>query len=75
MKSAAFKKEKKLIDIVSKKKLNVFFDFVENRLDNKGFFSPKEKKKSMLINLRNIFERTQLSDKELRILSSVFSKL
>ena len=75
LKSAAFKKEKKLIDIVSKKKLNVFFDFVENRLDNKGFFSPKEKKKSMLINLRNIFERTQLSDKELRILSSVFSKL
>ena len=75
LKSAAFKKEKKLIDIVSKKKLNVFFDFVENRLDNKGFFSPKEKKKSMLINLRNIFERNQLSDKELRILSSVFSKL
>ncbi|MAV56817.1 MAG: TrmJ/YjtD family RNA methyltransferase [Pelagibacteraceae bacterium TMED247] len=75
LKSAAFKKEKKLIDIVSKKKLNVFFDFVENRLDNKGFFSPKEKKKSMLINLRNIFERTQLSNKELRILSSVFSKL
>ena len=75
LKSAAFKKEKKLVDIVSKKKLNVFFDFVENRLDNKGFFSPKEKKKSMLINLRNIFERNQLSDKELRILSSVFSKL
>ena len=25
--------------------------------------------------LRNIFERTQLSNKELRILSSVFSKL
>ena len=75
LKSAAFKKEKKLIDIVSKKKLNVFFDFVENRLDNKGFFSPEEKKRSMLINLRNIFERTQLSDKELRILSSVFSKL
>ena len=75
LKSAAFKKEKKLIDIVSKKKLNVFFDFVENRLDNKGFFSPKEKKKSMLINLRNIFERNQLSDKELSILSSVFSKL
>ena len=75
LKSAAFKKEKKLVDIVSKKKLNVFFDFVENRLDNKGFFSPEEKKRSMLINLRNIFERTQLSDKELRILSSVFSKL
>jgi len=44
-------------------------------LKKKGFFSPAEKKKIMLINLRNIFGRTQLSSKELRILSSVFSKL
>ena len=70
-----FKKEKKLIDIKSKKKLNIFLNFVESRLEKKGFFSPREKKKIMLINLRNIFERTQLSNKELRILSSVFSKL
>ena len=66
---------KKLIDIISKKKLNIFLNFVESRLEKKGFFSPREKKKIMLINLRNIFERTQLSNKELRILSSVFSKL
>ena len=70
-----FKKEKKLIDIISKKKLNTFVDFIENRLEKKRFFSPREKKKSMLMNLRNIFGRTQLSNKELRILSSVFSKL
>jgi len=70
-----FKKEKKLIDIISKKKLNTFVSFVESRLEKKRFFSPREKKKTMLINLRNIFGRMQLSNKELRILSSIFSKL
>ena len=74
-KKSYFKKEKKLTDIISKKKLNTFVDFIENRLEKKRFFSPREKKKSMLMNLRNIFGRTQLSNKELRILSSVFSKL
>ena len=75
IKSNYFKKEKKLRDIISKKSLNTFVDFIENRLEKKGFFSPNEKKKVMLLNLRNIFGRTQLSNKELRILSSVFSKL
>ena len=70
-----FNKEKKLIDVINKKKINTFLNFIENRLEKRGFFSPKEKKKTMLINLRNIFVRTQLSSKELRILSSVFSKL
>ena len=75
MKPSYFNKEKKLIDVINKKKLNTFLNFIENRLEKKGFFSPKEKKKIMLINLRNIFVRTQLSNKELRILSSVFIKL
>ena len=70
-----FKKEKKLNDIISKKKLNTFVNFIESRLEKKGFFSPNEKKKKMLINLRNIFGRMELSNKELRILSSVFSKI
>ena len=74
-KSSYFKKEKKLTDIVSKKKVNTFVNFIESSLEKKGFFSPKEKKKTMLMNLRNIFGRMQLSNKELRILSSVFSKL
>tara|TARA_Y100001970_G_C14131869_1_gene802133 strand:+ start:448 stop:1152 length:705 start_codon:yes stop_codon:yes gene_type:complete len=75
IRTSYFKKEKKLNDIISKKKLNTFVDFVEGRLEKKGFFSPNEKKKMMLMNLRNIFGRSQLSHKELRILSSVFSKL
>ena len=70
-----FKKNKELIDIITKKKLYTFLNFVEGRLEKKGFFTPSEKKKTMLINLRNIFGRMQLSKKELRILSSVFSKL
>ncbi len=75
LKPSFFKKDKDLIDIASKKKLNTFLDFMETRLDRKGFFIPKEKKKTMLLNLRNIFGRIELSNKELRILSSVFSKL
>ena len=74
-KMSYFKKEKNLNDIISKKKINIFVNFIETRLEKKGFFSPKEKKKTMLMNLRNIFGRMQLSNKELRILSSVLSKL
>ena len=69
------KKHKKLKNIANKKKINSFFSFLENRLEKRGFFRPLEKKKIMLVNLRNIFGRIELSDKELRILSSVFSKL
>ncbi len=69
------KKYKKLAKNTSKKKFNLFFDFLEKRLENRGFFSPKEKKKTMLINLRNLFGRIELSNKELRILSSIFSKI
>tara|TARA_B100001175_G_C19481630_1_gene627436 strand:+ start:905 stop:1609 length:705 start_codon:yes stop_codon:yes gene_type:complete len=70
-----FNKDKKLKDVINKKKLSNFMCFIESRLEKKGFFKPSEKRKTMLINLRNIFGRTELSNKELRILSSIFSKL
>ena len=75
IKPSFFNKQKKLNDIASKKNFNVFFDFLQTSLESKGFFVPNEKKKAMLINLRNIFGRIELSNKEIRILSSVFSKL
>ena len=75
IKISYFNKAKKLNNIINKKKLNNLMHFVENRLEKKGFFQPSEKRKTMLINLRNIFGRTELSYKELRILSSIFSKL
>ena len=46
-----------------------------NNLEDINFFKPKEKKPIMLQNLRNIFYKMELSDKETRILSSVFASL
>ena len=44
-------------------------------LEQINFFQPKEKRPIMLENLRNIFYKMDLSDKETRILSSVFASL
>ena len=44
-------------------------------LDQINFFKPKEKRPIMLEKLRNIFYKMDLSDKETRILSSVFASL
>ena len=44
-------------------------------LDQISFFRPKEKRTKMLENLRNIFYKMELSDKETRILSGVFASL
>ena len=44
-------------------------------LDQINFFKHKEKRPIMLENLRNIFYKMDLSDKETRILSSVFASL
>ena len=49
--------------------------FLEKLLDQKKFFKPPEKKKSMILNINNIFGRLELSDKEMRILFSIFSAL
>ncbi len=63
------------IKIASKKQIKVMMDLCINNLDKVNFFTPKEKKALMLENLRNIFYRNELSEKEIRILSSVFAKL
>ena len=44
-------------------------------LEDRNFFKPEEKKPIMLENLRSIFSRLELSEKEIRILSSVFASL
>ena len=50
-------------------------DLCIKNLDKINFFTPKEKKAIMLENLRNIFYRNDLSDKETRIFSSLFASL
>lgn len=70
-----FKKEKILLKLASKSSIKNLIKFLEKKLDHKKFFKPPEKKKSMILNINNIFGRLELSDKEMRILFSIFSSL
>ena len=70
-----FKKEKILSKLASKSSIKNLIKFLEKMLDSKKFFNPPEKKKSMILNINNVFGRLELSDKEIRILFSIFSAL
>ena len=74
LKSIPFKKSKK-VKSASKKEIQSMLNLCIKNLDEINFFRPKEKKPKMLENLRNIFYKMDLSDKETRILSSVFAGL
>ena len=69
-----FKKSKK-VKSASKKEIQSMISLCIKNLDEINFFKPKEKRPKMLENLRNIFYKMDLSDKETRILSSVFASL
>ena len=74
MKTKPFKKSKK-VKSASKKEIQSMIKLCFSNLEDINFFKPKEKKPVMLQNLRNIFYKMELSDKEKRILSSVFASL
>jgi len=74
LKNAPFRKSKK-IKSASKKEIQSMLSLCIRNLDEINFFRPKEKRTKMLENLRNIFYKMDLSDKETRILSSVFASL
>ena len=59
----------------SKSEVNEFLNFIIQSLDKKGFLQPDHKRQSMIRNIENIFYRTNLSDKEIRILLGIFSTL
>ena len=69
-----FSKSKK-IKSASKREIQSMINLCIKNLDQINFFKPREKRPIMLENLRNIFYRMDLSDKESRILSSVFASL
>ena len=73
-KRTPFKKSKK-VKSASKKELQSMLNLCIKNLDQINFFRPKEKRPKMLENLRNIFYKMDLSDKETRILSGVFASL
>ena len=74
LKILPFNKSKK-VKSASKNDIQSMASLCIENLDQINFFKPKEKKPIMLENLRNIFYKMDLSDKETRILSSVFASL
>ena len=74
LKNVPFKKSKK-VKSASKKEIQSMLSLWIKNLDEINFFRPKEKRPKMLENLRNIFYKMDLSDKETRILSGVFASL
>ena len=74
MKKIKYSKSKK-IKSASKKDIFSLVNFCINNLEARDFFKPIEKKPIMLENLRSIFYKMELSEKETRILSSVFAGL
>ena len=69
-----FQKSKK-IKKATKKEIANMLKFCLSTLENQNFFKQKSKKPIMIENLRSIFYKMELSQKEIRILSSVFAGL
>jgi len=70
-----FNKNKSKFKISSKSKINSLIKHLLYLLEEKDFFTPKEKKQSMLLNINNLIYRLEPNDKELRILASIISAL
>ena len=69
-----FQKSKK-IQRATKREITAMLNFCLSTLEKQNFFKQKAKKPIMLENLRSIFYKMELSQKEIRILSSVFAGL
>ena len=67
--------QSKKIKSATKKDLQNLANLCIKHLNDINFFKPKEKKPIMLENLRTLFYKLDLSQKETRILSSVFASL
>ena len=74
LKNIPFKRSKK-VKSASKKEIQSMLSLCIKNLDEINFLRPKEKRPKMIENLRNIFYKMDLSDKETRILSGVFASL
>jgi|TARA_B110001452_G_C15210063_1_gene419731 tRNA/rRNA methyltransferase len=72
--NSSYSKSKK-IKAASKREIQSMLNLCIRNLEEKNFFKHKEKKPIMLENLRSIFYKTELSQKETRILSSIFAGL
>ena len=62
-------------DNISKHQLSKFLNYVIEKLENKKFFTPIEKKESMKNNIYSIFTKIPLTKKELQTLWGITKKL
>jgi tRNA/rRNA methyltransferase len=59
----------------AKQQLDAFFADLERELDKVEFFRPEEKRGTMGVNLRNIFQRMQPSQQDIRTLHGVITAI
>ena len=62
-------------EIAGKEQLFALFDRLEGELDEAGFFTSAEQKPSMQRNLRNMLQRAELTEQEVRTLQGMISAL
>jgi len=74
LKGLKYAKSKK-VSLASKSDVQALTNLCIKKLEERSFFKPLEKRPIMLENLRSIFSKMELSEKETRILSSVFASL
>ena len=58
-----------------KKELFIFFKVLQNYLEKVNFFKVKEKKKIMMRNIKIIFNKAELTEKEVKILLGIIKNL
>ena len=58
-----------------KKELIIFFKVLQNYLEKGNFFKVKEKKKYMMRNVKTIFNKADLTEKEIKILLGIVKNL
>ena len=75
MKENKTKNDNLNLKISPKAKIANIVRYLVSLLEKKDFFSPQEKKHSMLLNINNLIYKLQPNDKELRILASIISSL
>jgi tRNA/rRNA methyltransferase len=59
----------------AKQQLAAFFADLERELEKVEFFRPEEKRSTMVVNLRNIFQRMQLTQQDIRTLHGVITAI
>lgn len=61
--------------LATRKDLGNFFDHLEEALDQTGFLRHKKKRPTMVRNIRNIFQRANLTEQEVRSLRGIVRSL